>query len=77
MAPELASVGAYKSFLAQQKAASAEEEEDLAGGELLAGQHSAELEKHRRGMPDGVVVLRRASEVGMQVQAWRLRQGAA
>lgn len=29
---------------------------------------------HRRGMPDGVVVLRRASEVGLQVQAWRMRR---
>ncbi len=31
---------------------------------------------HRRGMPEGVVVLRRASEVGLQVQAWRMRRGA-
>ncbi len=32
---------------------------------------------HRRGMPDGVVVLRRASEVGLQVQAWRMRRAVS
>lgn len=32
---------------------------------------------HRRGLPEGVAVLRRASEVNLQVRAWRMRHGTA
>lgn len=45
------------------------------GVEVWVG--GAAVALHRRGLPDGVTVLRRASEVHLQVHAWRLRHGTA
>lgn len=41
--------------------------------EVWAG--GAAVALNRRGIPDQVAVLRLASDVGMQVQAWRMRRG--
>lgn len=43
--------------------------------ELWVG--GAAVALHRRGLPERVRVLRRASEVSLQVQAWRIRQPQA
>lgn len=45
------------------------------GVEIWAG--GAAMALNRRGIPDRVTVLRRASDVTLQVQAWRMRHGAA